>query len=382
MNILHTLQPGKIGGTETHVLDLVHNLDETNFRSVVVSFTGGVFVERLKKMGITCYIVPTTKPFDPRIWKKLREIGQKEKIDVIHAHGTCAASNSIFMAKSMQLPLIYTIHSWAFTHSSNRLKFRVKKGIERFLISKSQRNIVISDTDLQLGVEKLKMRKAKLISYGVNTTHYHPNRDSKITKSSLCIPSDKTIVGFINAFSTLKDPFTLIKAFAAAIKVSPEIHLLMVGEGPLKQKCVQLINEKGISENVSLIPARTDVADILCHIDIFCYPSTSKISPIGILEAMAMKKSIITTPMGGITELIDTNLDGILCASGNVQDWASAIVQLHQNPKLRNELGERARQLVQSFHDIKRMTESIGAVYKSLLNKDSLHDEARPYIRA
>src|SRR5688500_7348581 len=93
IKILQGIRQGKIGGGESYLLSLVENLDRALFEPVVLSFTEGPMVERLRKLGIKTYVLFTEKPFDFRVWKGVQEIIKQEKIDILHAHGTRAASN-------------------------------------------------------------------------------------------------------------------------------------------------------------------------------------------------------------------------------------------------------------------------------------------------
>ena len=119
IKILHTIRQGKIGGGETHVLDLVTHLDD-RFTSEVLAFTHGEMVDRLSQMGVTCHVIETERPFDVRVWGKTRRLMQERGIQVVHAHGTRACSNSFWGAQKLDLPLLYTIHGWSF-HRIKRL---------------------------------------------------------------------------------------------------------------------------------------------------------------------------------------------------------------------------------------------------------------------
>src|SRR5690348_7762735 len=114
IRILEGIRQGKIGGGESYLLSLVENLDRDRFEPVVISFTDGPMVERLRSQGITTYVIYTETPFDVRVWKRVQKVMADESIDLVHAHGTRAASNMFWAAKKKGLPFIYTCHAWSF----------------------------------------------------------------------------------------------------------------------------------------------------------------------------------------------------------------------------------------------------------------------------
>ena len=98
IKILETIRQGQIGGGESHVLDLVSNINRDEFEPIVLSFTDGPMVERLKELKIATYVVETLKPFNISTFNNVQAIMRSEKIDILHAHGTRALSNTLFPA--------------------------------------------------------------------------------------------------------------------------------------------------------------------------------------------------------------------------------------------------------------------------------------------
>ena len=109
INILHTIRQGKIGGGETHVLDLVASLSD-EFHSEVLAFTPGEMVSALKKKGVLCHVINTEKPFDFTSWSRVRKLMADRKIDLVHAHGTRACSNSFRAVSLSSLTPLMTVY--------------------------------------------------------------------------------------------------------------------------------------------------------------------------------------------------------------------------------------------------------------------------------
>ncbi|HXB90916.1 MAG TPA: glycosyltransferase, partial [Puia sp.] len=90
IRILEGIRQGKIGGGESYLLGLVEHMDRSRFEPVVLSFTDGPMVERLRAKGIPAHVIHTEKPFDVRVWGKVKSLLEREEIDIVHAHGTRA----------------------------------------------------------------------------------------------------------------------------------------------------------------------------------------------------------------------------------------------------------------------------------------------------
>src|ERR1035438_2655431 len=145
IKVLECIRQGKIGGGESHLLSLVENLDRSRFDPVVLSFTKGPMVERLEKMGIPTTVLYTETPFDWRKWRLVKKILIKEQVSIVHAHGTRANSNVLWAARSLKIPVIYSIHGWSFHDDQHPLVRRIRILGETWLTTKSSMNISVSE---------------------------------------------------------------------------------------------------------------------------------------------------------------------------------------------------------------------------------------------
>src|SRR5215212_6806853 len=144
IKVLECIRQGQIGGGESHLLSLVESLDRSLFDPVVLSFTDGPMVDRMKEMKVPVHIIHTTRPFDFTKWKQVKQLMKDEGIELVHAHGTRANSNVLNAAKSLGLPVIYTIHGWSFHPDQNPLVRRIRIMSEKYLASRTDLNISVS----------------------------------------------------------------------------------------------------------------------------------------------------------------------------------------------------------------------------------------------
>jgi len=369
IKILETIRQGKIGGGETHVLELTSNLDLSKFEPVVLSFTDGPMVDELKRLGIKTKVIYTEKAFNLNIWKQVFQFMKEEQIDMVHAHGTRANSNVFWAAKKMNIPLIYTVHGWSF-HIDQKWPIRkLREFSERILTRNADHTICVSKSNERDGKERFNMKNSSVIYNAVNFTKFDKNSPFKNLREELGIPSDKTVIGYIVRITKQKDPFTMLRAMKQVSEQSKNIVLLMVGDGDLKDQAITLSKELGIHDQVIFLPFRTDIPNVLNAIDIYCLPSLWEGFPIGILEAMAMGKPIVASPVDGTSEMVENGITGILVEQQKPKELADALLYLHQNPEIRAKLAENALLFVKSKFGIKQMVRQVEEVYENLNSK-------------
>lgn len=362
IKILHTIRQGKIGGGETHVLDLVAHLDD-RFTSEVLAFTHGEMVDRLSQMGVTCHVIETERPFDVRVWGKTRRLMQERGIQVVHAHGTRACSNSFWGAQKLDLPLLYTIHGWSFhPDQTAALRYMRLRG-ERFLVHRTDQNISVSQSNNQDGIRLLDMPNSQVVTCAVNTVRFNPDQVAALKKEDLGIPNDKLVVGFLARLTKQKDPLTFVRAAAEVLKSHGDVHFALVGGGELEADCRSLATALGVTEKLHFIGFRTDVPDVLKTFDVYCLPSLWEGLPIGVLEAMAMKKAIVATPVDGTKEVIEDEVSGLFFPEYDHMSLASCIRRLVDDSTLRTKLGQEAHRVMNRSFGIHQMAHKIAEIY-------------------
>lgn len=367
IKILETIRQGQIGGGESHVLDLVRNLDRNQFEPVVLSFTHGPMVDELKKMKVKTYVVETLKPFNLTTYKAVKEILKNEEIDILHAHGTRSLSNTLFPAKSLGIPVVYTVHGWSF-HQDQRFHVRQMRELsEKFLTDQVDATISVSKSNQSDGLHRFNLKKSRVINYGIDLEKFNPDRPLSDLRNELNIQAGKTVVGYLVRMTVQKDPFTLIRAIEVVSKETRDIQFLFIGDGDLKAESVEMVNRMNLNDMVTFHPFRTDIPEVLNTFDIYTLPSLWEGLPIGMLEAMGMRKAIIATPVDGSKEAIQDLKNGLLVPCKDHDALAAAILKLHYNPALRQSLGNAARHTVEQEFDVKMMVRNNEDLYRSLI---------------
>ncbi|MCB0774994.1 MAG: glycosyltransferase family 4 protein [Chitinophagaceae bacterium] len=368
IRILECIRQGQIGGGESHLLSLVENLDRSEFEPIVLSFTDGPMIERLRELGVETKVIHTLKPFDITKWKQVKRFISEKQVDIIHAHGTRAASNVLWTSRSLQLPLIYTIHGWSFHEDQSLLVKKIRVMGEKYLTRKSDLNISVSVSNQQSGKKYIPSFQSIVVNNGIDITKFNSENKFKDIRVEFGIAPEKILLLFIARFTFQKQPLSLIKAFKEASLVNPDLHLLMVGDGEQKAEAEMIIRQEDLENKITLVPFRQDVPDILAAADIYLLPSLWEGLPIGLLEAMAMGKTIIASNVDGTREIIEHMQNGFLVNTGNlIPELIQAIDQLSKNPDQREQFGEKAKMTVRNRFNASKMTKEIESLYRDLI---------------
>jgi glycosyltransferase involved in cell wall biosynthesis len=169
---------------------------------------------------------------------------------------------------------------------------------------------------------------------------------------------------------TVKDQTTLARAFVAAMEMHPELRtrlrLIMVGDGPLRQRAIDIIAAAGLGDCAWLPGERTDIPEIMRGLNCFVLPSMAEGISNTILEAMASGLPVIATAVGGNTELVIEKQTGLLIPPSNSAALAQAIVDVACNPENGVIMGHNARRLVEERYSLSAMVRNYQQMYDRL----------------
>jgi glycosyltransferase involved in cell wall biosynthesis len=286
----------------------------------------------------------------------------------VHAHGTRANSNVLWAARSLKIPVIYTVHGWSFHPDQHSFTRRLRILGEKYLVSRTQLNISASVSNQQSGQKYISEFRSVVVNNGIDRTRFDPSGTYKDIRKEFGIASDVMLVLFLARFTSHKQPLALIEAFAAAVAKNKSLHLLMVGDGDQKETAVKRIDELGLKNKISLVSFRQDVPDILAAADIYVLPSLWEGLPIGLLEAMAMGKAVIGTRVDGTSEVIEDNRNGLMVETSDlVKELEEKLLLLAGDPELRKKLQQNAISAVSERFNGVSMTRQIEELYNRVL---------------
>lgn len=367
VRVLQSIRQGKIGGGERHVLDLVRGLDRQQFEPVVLSFSDGPMVEELRSQGVPTFVIPTRFPFNPLVVRRVRQLIEREGIQLVHAHGSRAASNLYQAATKLNVPMLYTVHGWSFHPSLMPWMFKLRHQAEGFLTDTVDLTINVSLANQREGRQFFPLQRSEIVYYGVDTERFDPDLSYPDLRQELSIPEDRTLVGFVARMTVQKDPLSLVEAIRLVVKQTQNVHFLLVGDGELRFDAESKVKEYGLEEWVTFTGFRQDVPTVLANLDVYVLPSLWEGLSIAMLEALSMGKTVLASSVDGNVEAVSHEQNGLLIAPQDPETLAQAILRVHADPDWAARLGQAARQTVLERFSLPVMVKNTEAVYRQLL---------------
>jgi glycosyltransferase involved in cell wall biosynthesis len=367
VRVLEVIQQGEIGGGESHLLTLIGKMDTDRFEPVVIALSDGEMITRLNQLGIRNYVVSSRLPFNVSVWKTIKNILDRDNIDIVHTHGARALSNLIYPASRLSIPVVHTVHGWSFHDYLPAWKRRLRIAGERFLTRKARINIAVSESNKRIGIEELGSFNCEVINNGIDLSVYEAGSKKDIRKE-LNIPADVIVITFVARFIHDKNPLPLIKAFSNVHIRFPGIRLIMAGDGPARSTAIKLAADLGLADKIFFPGFRNDIPDILAASDIFCLPSIKEGLPVSLIEAMAMNNAVIATDVQGCVDVVTNQVDGILVPiEGLEQELTEALLKLISMPEERKRLAFNARKTVEQRFNAEVMARKIEDLYLGIL---------------
>jgi glycosyltransferase involved in cell wall biosynthesis len=175
------------------------------------------------------------------------------------------------------------------------------------------------------------------------------------------------IAGSIGRLSPVKGHRFFIEAMCGVIARTPSAEALIAGSGPEEASLKQFVKSLGFDDRVHFERPNTDTRKLLAVMDVFVFPSVKEGLGIGLLEALCAKKACVGTDIGGIKDIIDDGVNGILVPSGDISAMSKAITGLFNDEKKRSLIAERGQKSVRDRFSLDDMASGVIRLYEDVL---------------
>jgi len=293
--------------------------------------------------------------------KTISCICKKNKINLIHTHDAHAHTKAILAA------LIFGNTTPIVVH--RRVDFPVKKTF----ISKMKYNhrCIIAIICVSEAIKKIILPdiinkdKVHVVHSGIDLKRFPFQQKTGKLKKLLKIDDPIKIIGNTSALAPHKDYYTFVDTVSLITSQRNDVHFVIIGEGPLEKEIKNYVDIKNLSSYISFLGFRKDVAELLPDFDIFLVTSKTEGLGTSILDAFACKVPVVATQAGGIPELIENNVTGLLSEIGNPSQLSQQIGLVIANDKQRETLTENAFNKLQFFSK-EATAEKILRIYRIL----------------
>lgn len=306
------------------------------------------------------------QPYNLALSSKLVESVQKYNLDVLHVHYAIPHAYAAYMAKQMlkdvgiKIPIVTTLHGTDITLVGSH---PVYKPAVEFSINHSDAVTTVSESLKEDTLRLFNIKKNIEVIYNFIDFEQQETWSSEdCIRDTLAAPQEK-ILTHVSNLRPVKRVLDVIKIFH---KVQQEIpsKLLLVGDGPDKEKADLLAKELGINDKIIFLGKSDEIRKILCLADLFLLPSETESFGLAALEAMAGKTPVISSNTGGLPEVNIQGVTGFLSDVGDVDDMAKNAIFLLRDEKQLERFKEQA------FHEAHRFSiETILPKYEKMYKR-------------
>ena len=366
-------------GGQNQVLLTVNGLRALGHRAALVAHPDGELRRRVDE-GLELIPIASRSEMDlSAAWKLVRVI-TRLRPDIIHAHdphGVATASLALSLgggsASAEPTPPLVASRRVDFHLKGNSFARWKHRQVDCFIAaSETIRRMLLAD-----GVPE---NRTATVHEGIDVDHVVAAPPVNLHETFF-LPHGAPIVGNVAALVPHKGQRHLIETAHLVVQEMPDVRFIILGEGELREQLEKLVREYHLERHVLLPGFRADVLGCLKGFDLFAMSSVSEGLGTSLLDAMACKKAIVATRAGGIPEVVEDEVTGVLVEPRDHRAMAAAIVRLLSDDTTRNRMAAAGFERVRDRFTVDRMIAETVAVYGRVADRPHAADTVHPAER-
>jgi len=372
--VLQLLATGGTGGAQESYTGLLLRLDRSAYEVRALSLSSGSAVQRLRRLGLEVEVIDEAD--DEAAVHELTAYLVRNEIDLLHAHmyraEVIGARSAVAAGTAVVLA---TVHS-------SRVRSPEDVATLAALTPVMDRLIVPSSSiAAKVRAEGRGAASFSVVPNGVDLDRFDLPVAVCALRREFGIPGGAPLLGVVARLEPEKGHRYVIEAMPAILRGAPETWLVIVGEGSLngELRAQAAALPASAADRIVFTGRREDVAAITGDVDVAVLPSLREAQGISILEAMARRKPVVASAVGGIPEVLTNGLDGLLVPPADPRALAEACIRLACSPELRTRMGEAGRAAVEARFSLDAMVRQVEAIYdEELVRAGALPPERAP----
>jgi glycosyltransferase involved in cell wall biosynthesis len=325
--------------------------DDASLRAAELAGVRVLLLQRRRRLSLAAWL---------RLYRALRHV------DVLHAHKFGSNVWGVLLGRAARVPVVIAHeHTWSFEGEP------LRRFLDRHLVSPlSDRFLAVSELDARrmVSVEGIDPASIEVIRNGIPDL---PPGDGARVRDELGVAREAPVVGTVCVLRPQKGVDHLLEAAAVTQRAMPGLRLIVAGDGPERAALEAQADRLGLGEAVIFAGARRDVGDVLAAFDVAVLASDFEGTPLALLEYMAAARPIVATSVGGIPDVLEDGVTGLLVPPRDVAALAGALVSLLGDEPRRRSLGAAARALQQCDWTIDATVGALAALYERLHEEGS-----------
>lgn len=378
-NVLYINPTAKMSGAEFSLLSLLENLDKDRFKPRLLLPEEGFLSQKAREAGIEVLVLPSYIRFGERhglstLHRILASAGRvsrilkNKNIDILHCNAPRAAYIAGISAKLSGIPLIAHVRDIHLSPFSRAVQGRYLGYMSDSIIAVSQ---ATKDSILKFRPELAP--KVSVVYNGIDFKKISAGHGYRI-RAELGLTPDMSVIGCVGILETVKGQDVLIRASIEIKREIPGLKVLIVGDSfsdegdSFKHKLGEMVKRSGLEETILFTGFRSDVYDVMEAMDLYVHPAVYPDPfPRSLLEAAALGRSIISTRVGGVPELLDDGDSAVMVPPEDAPALARAVIRLLRDREEACRLARNAQKKVQENFTVESHVEKVAKVYDRFL---------------
>ncbi len=368
INVLEVVGNAIVGGMENYLRRLVQRLPPERFAVTCLLPFESQIAASLRASGGDVMIAPMP-PENPS-WRSIQlacALVNTRSIDVIHAHMSNAHTLAGLAGSLCGKPVLATIHGREVTMGD--LEVHRTTGSHLMVVSRHT-----YFQALAIGVSSTQLH---VIPNGVDTQQFHPHGPHDVLQTELGLASGTPLVGFVGRLAPEKGPERFVRAAWLIGQACPEVHFVMIGTGALLERVTELRAALGMERRIHLCGARDDLHRLYPSLALLMLTSHTEAMPLALLEAMACGVPVAATAVGGVPEVVQHELTGLLAEESDLDALACYAQRMLGDRQRREAMGRKARERAVDAFSITHSTAALHDLFARLSARADRASERR-----
>ncbi len=373
--VVHVIYRLAVGGLENSLVNLINRMPAERYRHAIVCVDDYTdFRERIRKPNVPIIAIHKHDGQDLPAWWRFQRALRQLRPDILHTRAFGTLEGQVYAALVRVRGRVHGEHGRSI-EDLNGLCF--KRKLLRRVVQPLVHHYTAVSRDLAdwlVRTQGVAGHRVTHIYNGVDTDRFHPRAGPRgdLGPEGFA-PADAFVVGTVGRMQPIKDQPTLLRAFLHLLDAVPDarkrLRLVLIGDGPLRDQCRELLEAKGAGHLVWLPGERADVPELLRAMDVFVLPSLGEGTSNTILEAMASGLPVVATRVGGNPELVEDARTGALTPPADPIAMASAIRPYLEDAGRVASHGEAGRNKALAQFSLAAMVNGYMSVYDAVLNR-------------
>jgi len=340
------------------------------FEVSAITLNPGPLADRIAAHGIPVVIIPEQSHSFLAIAREVRRVLGEGRPDIIHAHrykeNLLAA---LVTGGGRTSRLVQTVHG-VLERPDGRLglKATMIHALNSAVQALCYHRVLAVSRDIEARLRH--RRNSARITYvanGIELSTARSTVDRLVTRRSLGVGPDDVLIGTVGRLVPIKGLEVMLAVAARLAVDAPRAKFVVVGDGPLHSTLLEQAAVLGIGDRVTFTGHRTDVPDLVAALDIFLMTSWHEGMPLALLEAMAQSRAVVATRVGGVPEVVEDGVSGLLATAGDATQLADRCGRLIASDELRATMGSAGRRRVQSAFSSEMLLDRLSSIYADVV---------------